>query len=81
MLVEFFEGAIADDKLIDSVEMRSLPRLGEYIEFSIPTASSKMRYEIIAIEHAIEMQMVPDAIGILSPNSSVKLLRCGLLKL
>ena len=81
MLVEFFEGAIANSQLIDSVEMRNLPRLGEYVEFSVPAASSKLRYEIIAVEHAIEMKMAPDEIGVLSPNSNAKLLRCGLLKL
>ena len=77
MLVEFFEGAISSNQLVEAVEMQFPPCLGEFVAF---TALGKAgRFEIISLEHILETRMT-DHGPYESPETSVSLIRCGLMQ-
>ena len=50
MLIEFYEGAIQDNQLVDAVEMVSPPRLGVHVSFRL--SGNVTRYEVISVEHS-----------------------------
>ena len=79
MEVELFEGAIDDGQLLETLEMQIPPRLGEHIVFG-GIAAQPGHFEIISVQHLIETRMV-EREGYLSPETSITLLRCGLMRL
>lgn len=76
MLVEFFQGAIGDNQLVDAVEMKIPPRLGEVAVFNVLGKTD--HYEIISVEHHFETRNVDHGLYA-TPETSVLSMRCGLM--
>ena len=75
MVIEFYEGSIGEDQLLDSVDAKFLPRMGEYVELDIDNFR-KMRYEIISVHHIINIRTRNMTI-----ESNIDLIRCGCMRI
>ena len=72
MLVEFYEGAIADGQFVEAVEMMFAPRLQELVKFTV--WDKVMSYEVISVEYLF---------ATLTENENIESthtgIRCGLM--
>jgi hypothetical protein len=76
VLVNFFEGAVGSNQLFESVEMTTLPRIGDLVSFR--TNGDVAQFQIGWVEHIVETHTIENIDGSMDYVPSPTFVRCGL---